>query len=229
VIVWPDRGYINFWRKDDYSCIGTLHATPDTIIPDAEQVFHRLKAEGLDLLRIVGRPDPARANAAGRPADGPIGFFVPETIQYFEDGLPEAAERGQTALTVCQMPFYLDDDEKADFKHALMQRTPKNDWLEFAPDLSGAFRSARGHYGFRKSTVIDMFANSKSEVLAIQTTDKYRSFVPMTNPQNHIDAVAREVQQLTKADAPATAYPLYFDPAIHPPGKRNHINIVLRR
>jgi len=224
VLIWPDIGIIRFWRKGDYSHIGSLECSPDTVLPDAEQVFHRLRAEGIDLLRIDGGPDPVKT---GQP--GTIAFLRPDTIQYFEDDLPEAAESAYAALTVCQIPFHIGEDEKADFKQALLSKTPADDWVSFSPDLSGAFRSARGHYAFRKSMIIDMFANSRDNLLAIQTHDRYRSFVPMENPDAQIDAVAATLPQLVKSDAPSTAYPLYYAPAAYPPDRRHHVNIILRR
>lgn len=219
VLIWPDSGHMNFWRKGDYSAIGTLNATPDTIIPDAEQVFHRLRGAGFDLIRV----------ADNRPS-GPFGFFVPETIQYFEDDLPDTATDKRIALTIAQMPFYLGDDEKADFKYALMRKTPQDDWLEFSPDLAGAFKTARGHYGFRKSTVTTLFASQKGKVLAVETTDKFRSFVPVADPDAVIDAVASDLPQLARLDnTPPPAYPVYYDPKAYPESRRHRVNIILRK
>ena len=218
-MVWEQTHSINFWDKGSGSCVGDLQFTPDTFEAEAEQVFLQLKAEGIDFIRLNGRHDPVKDDDAFRL------YIRPEAVQYFEDNLYE----GVPAITVAQAPFYLGEEERADFKHELMSKTPKDDWLEFSADLSTQFQCANGYYGFRKSMVIDMFANARDGLLAIQTPDKFRSFVPVKNPGAIIDAVARELPQLVKSDGPANAYPLYYDPAIYPPGKRRHMNIIMRR
>lgn len=218
-IVWEQTHSINFWDKSPGSCVGDLQFTPDTFEAEAEQVFLQLKAEGMDFIRLNGRHDPAKKDDAFRL------YIRPEAVEYYEDNLYE----GTPAITVAQIPFYLGEEERADFKHELMRKTPKEDWLEFSADLSSQFQSASGHYGFRKSMVIDLFANRRDGVLAVQTPDKFRSFVPVKDPDAMIDAVARELPQLVKSDAPVTAFPLYYDPGTYPPGKRHHMNIIMRR
>lgn len=218
LLIWPDMGRIDVIQKDNYHAVGFLNGGPDTVLPDAEQIFNRLVAEGIDLIRVTSNDNQY----------GVIAFFKPDTIQYFEDDL-SAEFDSKPALTIAGFPFTLNEDEKADFKHALMQKTPANDWIEFSPDQTGELHNARGHYAFRKSMIIDMFANARDNLLAIQTTDKFRSFVPMNNPGNQITAIAGHLPHLTKSPAPAPALPLYYDEKAYPADRRYHMNIIMRR
>ena len=222
--VWEDIHHINFWNKGSEGCAGDLRFGPEGFIEDAEQVFLRLKGAGMDFIRLQGGTDPESGEHAPY-----LFFFRPETIEYFEDDKTDPPFGHGPAISIGGVPLFLDADERADFKHLLMQKTPADDWLEFSGGLQTQFHCARGHYGFRKSMITDMFANKEGDLLAIQTPDRYRTFVPMKNPERMIDAVAKELPQLVKSDAPATAFPLYYDPAVYPPGKRHHVNIVFRR
>lgn len=218
LLIWPDMGRIDVIRKDDYHAVGFLNGGPDTVLSDAEQIFNRLASEGIDLIRLTSQDKQF----------GVIAFFKPDTIQYFEDDL-SAENDNKHCLTVAGMAFELGEDEKADFKHALMQNTPANDWIEFSPDRTGELHNARGHYAFRKSMIIDMFANARDNLLAVQTTDKFRSFVPMNNPNSQITAIAARLPHLTKSPSPAPALPLYYDEKAYPENRRHHMNIIMRR
>lgn len=221
--VWKNNHHINFWNKGSEGCAGDLRFGPDGFMENAEQVFLRLKGEGMDFIRLKGGTDPESGKHAPY-----LFFFRPETIEYFEDDKADPPLGHGPAITIRNAHFFLSEDERADFKRLLMQKTPADDWLEFSSDLQTQFRCARGHYAFRKSMITTMFADPEEGFLAIQTPDCYRSFVPMKTPERIIDAVARGLPQLVKSDAPAPACPLYYDPAVYPPGKRRHINIIFR-
>lgn len=219
--VWDQGQHINFWDRNH--CIGDLRFTPDTFDNEAELVFQRLQTAGLDFLRLSKGEDPDDAGSN----DHYRFFYRPNAIEFFEDDISPHTKKW--ALSIEGVSFFMDEGEKADFKHRLMSLTPKDDWLEFSKDLGTEFNCASGHYAFRKSMVTNVFANAKDKLLAVETLNQYRSFVPMEQPQNVIDAVTKTLPQLVKSDAPATAYPLYYAPAIYPPGKRHHVNIILRR
>lgn len=221
--VWDQGHHINFWDKAG-PCIGNLHFTPDTFDTESEQVFLQLRGNGMDFIRLASGTDPD-----GVPDDGYRFYYRPEFIEYFEDDTHKESPSQAVALSIGGVPFYLSEDEKADFKHALFSKTPAKDWLQFSKEPGAQFNSASGHYAFRKSLITDMFANKKDGLLAIQTPDRYRTFVPMAHPEKIIDAVAKELPQLVKSDAPATAYPLYYDPSVYPAEKRHHVHIILRR
>lgn len=215
---------MNFWNSRDEGCVGSLQFTPDTLGEHADFILKRLQQElGIKLLRMRGGTDPATE----RKTDYQF-FYRPETIEYFEDDIVMFPEKRGPALAIGGIPFYLSEDERADAKHAIKKHTPKGDWIDFAPDCAGAFRGASGHYAFRRSMITDMFANPEKNLLAIQTPDCYRSFVPMENPHSVIDEIARHIPQLVKSDAPPSAYPLYYDPAVYPPERRHHVNIIMR-
>lgn len=213
VLAWRDMLKIQFWNamRGDHGCVGDISVkTPRAFERTLQHCADIIQAEGIPLLPLEEDRNKESFHKSA--------FLRPDRVEYFEDGISNEMHDATPRLTVHGIPFMLGEDEKAAFKVDLKNMTPA-DWIEFSTD---------GHYAFRTSMITDMFAVPDKNHMAIQTPDSFRSFVPMKNPQDHIDTIAAYIPQLVKMDAPATAYPLYYDPAVYPPERRHHANIIMR-
>lgn len=222
IAVWKDLSRVDFWKSSGGIMKQSLTFTPDTLEAGLAAIVIRFKDHGIDLLALEGNnPDKARDYRF---------YFRPESIDYFEDNFhePGYGKKPLPAITIEGVPFFVSAAEREAFKAALTGRTLPGTWIEFTETAAGPLQTARGHYGFRKDRIVDMFAVPEKGHLAVTTPDLYRSFVPMTAPESKIDEIARHLSQLVDSGAPRTAYPLYYAPDFYPPHRRHHVNIVMK-
>lgn len=217
IAVWNDLNRVDFWDRKG-SCNASLKFTSPTLEPALDALAGKFKRVGIDLLRLDNK-------SVDKSRDYRF-YFQPDAIDYFEDDYySEGSERDGVALTVGGVPFYIGEAEKTAFKKALMGDDPKSEWIEFSKDLCAEFECARGHYGFRRARVVDMFAVPREKHMAVTTPDLYRSFVPMENPEKKIDAIAGTMPHLVKLGND----PFYCAPDFYPPDRRHPANIVFKR
>lgn len=223
IAVWKDICRVDFWKSNNGGMIRqSLSLTPETLEAGLAAIVTRFSDHGIDLLALEGNnPDKAHDYRF---------YYRPETIDYFEDDLHEPAYGKQPlpAITIEGVPFFASTADKEDFKQALRTHAAPGTWIEFSEAATGPLQTARGHYGFKKDRIVDMFAVPDKGHLAVTTPDLYRSFVPMKAPETKIDEIARQLPQLVDSGAPRTAYPLYYAPDFYPPHRRHHINIILK-
>lgn len=214
VLAWRDMLKIQFWNamRGDHGCVGDISVK-------TLRAFERTLQHCANIIQAAGIPLLPLEEDRNKESFHKSAFLRPDRVEYFEDGISNEMHDATPRLTVHGIPFTLGEDEKSAFKADLNNMTPA-DWIVFLTD---------GQYAFRTSMITDMFAVPDKNHMAIQTPDSFRSFVPMENPQDYIDTIAAHIPQLVKMDAPATAYPLYYDPAVYPPERRHHVNIIMRR
>ena len=222
IAVWKDCCRADFWKNSGGSMNQSLQFTPDTLEAGLAAIVTRFRDNGIDLLTLEGNhPDKTRDYRF---------YYRPESIDYFEDDLhePDHGKKPLPAVTIEGIPFFMSARERDAFKAALISRCAPGTWIEFSESAVAPLQTTRGHYGFRKDRIIDMFAVPDKGHLAVTTPDLYRSFVPMKAPETKIDEVARQLPQLVDSGAPRTAYPLYYAPDHYPPHRRHHVNIIMK-
>ncbi|MDB5492645.1 MAG: hypothetical protein JWO78_2494 [Micavibrio sp.] len=222
IAVWKDLQRVDLWGGADGARISSLQFTKDTLDTRLGKIVAKLESKGMVLLRLDG-------NSPDKDRDYSF-YFRPETIDYFDDGIYREYRDNsdKVALVVEDIPFYLGEEEKSAFKKAVIATGQPGDWIEFSSDGTTAFNCASGHYGFRRPSVVDLFAVPRAGHMAVTTTDLRRSFVPMAAPEKAIDAIATALPQLVRSSAPAPALPLYYNPAFYPENHRHHMNIIMR-
>lgn len=223
IAVWKDLCRVDFWKSSGGIIKQNLLLTPETLETGLAAIVTRFNEHGIDLLALEGNnPDKARDYRF---------YYRPETINHFEDDLhePGYGKKPLPAITIEGIPFFIAAAEREDFKQKLLSRSAPGTWIEFSEAAAGPLQTARGHYGFRKDRIVDMFAVPDKGHMAVTTPDLYRSFVPMASPEAKIDEIAQQLPQLVDSGAPRTAYPLYYAPDFYPPQRRHHVNIILKR
>ncbi|OIN86791.1 MAG: hypothetical protein AUJ12_04015 [Alphaproteobacteria bacterium CG1_02_46_17] len=228
IAVWMDLGKIQIWGTSGNGLLTEITPLPEQFEQTLDALVQKLQSQGIDLMQLDRGTNSLNQDASNE-YDYKF-FYRPEHIEYFEYTTKSGVREHSPAIAIEGIPFYMDEQAADCFIHELKSRSTGDgeDWLEFSNSPSAEFKCSTGKYGFRKSLIIDMFANTQDHVLAIQSRDLYRVFVPMENPAQIIDPIAQKLPHLVKSDAPATAYPLYFDPSYYPEHRRHHINIIMR-
>jgi hypothetical protein len=210
---WND-GHINFWTEN---AVYMLQFTPDTLVENMDFILQRLKESNIDLIRVNGNAEQATPNRPGYQF-----FYTPEFISQYED---HKDMEGRPALIIDDIPSYLTPEEIADFKHSLMAKTKPLSWTEFSHDSPGLFQSDTGSFCYRSDRISMMFAIPDENILAIETNNGYRSFVPMRDAHDRIAEIAKTLPQLRRETIyPMT--PLFIDPN-HFNGLRLHQTLTL--
>ncbi|MDD3019395.1 MAG: hypothetical protein PHX61_00280 [Alphaproteobacteria bacterium] len=230
IAAWMDLGKIQIWGNPGTGLITEINPPPEKFEQTLNDLVQSMLGQGIDLMRLDKGTNLLK-NPSSEQRDDYRFFYRPEKIEYFEYTTKSGTDHHSPAIVIEGIPFFMDEKAADLFISELKSsaQSSPSDWLDFSNTSPAPFQSTEGKYGFRKSLIIDMFANSAENLLAIQSKDLYRVFVPIGHPERVIESIAQELPHLVKSDAPETAYPLYYDPDHYPENRRHHVNIILRR
>jgi hypothetical protein len=185
---------------------------PENVEAGVDSLLARLKTAGVDLIRLdCGIPEFQDRNNTGYQF-----FFVADEIDAWADHIDMYGPELEAALSIEGVPFFLSQDEIADFRHELSGKTDPADWLELSPDGKDGLQSDEGTFGFRKSRIALLYAAPERPYLVVETADGWRTLVPMRDAASKIHDLAARLPQLHMVADTDDRPRLYADPVRMP-------------